>query len=235
MLDKRYALKLTLTQNTQLVRMEAGLLRRLSKLNPCFPHFYQFGTIEGLPYFVMDLLGLSLGDVQLRMPDEKFMTKTVVRVGLQILDVTFFVRLNYLSLIFRPLRLFTRVSLSIETLNQVYCIQLFKLQKFKEIWLLGSTILVKFTCLILVCHVVLFRRVMTIGWISDRNGLKRHSEELTIIAVYNNTNLRTLADETIYGNFLGYVYFNQLVFRSFMYTLIEFVTGNICFLLFIFN
>lgn len=72
----------------QLVKMEIGLLRKLSKLSPHFPHFRSSGTVDGLRYVVMDLLGLSLAEIQLCLPHERFTISTALRVGLQLVNVS---------------------------------------------------------------------------------------------------------------------------------------------------
>lgn len=86
-------MKLALTKDedtVQLVKMEIGLLCKLSTQSSCFPKFHSTGEIEGYRYFVMDLLGPSLSDIQLSMPDEKFTIGTTLRIGLQLVDVSFF-------------------------------------------------------------------------------------------------------------------------------------------------
>lgn len=55
----------------QIVKMEIQLLRRLSNQSVAFPRLHNAGTVKGYRYFVMDLLGPSLADVLLYMPDEK--------------------------------------------------------------------------------------------------------------------------------------------------------------------
>jgi hypothetical protein len=88
-------MKLSLTKNAgtdQLVKMEVNLLCRLSKLSPGFPKFYHSGVIDGFRYIVMDLLGNSLAEVQLNMPEERFSIKTTIRIGLQLIDVSFYVK-----------------------------------------------------------------------------------------------------------------------------------------------
>lgn len=72
----------------------------------------------------MDLLGPSLADLQVRMPEEKFSVGTALRIGLQMIDVgslicfvTFLIGPIF-SILFRLLRLFTHFSSFIETSNQ---------------------------------------------------------------------------------------------------------------------
>jgi len=87
--DTQYAMKLALMKDAgmdQLVKMEIGLLRRLSKQSVCFPKFHSSGIIEGYRYLVMDLLGPSLADVQSYMQDERFSISTTIRTGLQLID-----------------------------------------------------------------------------------------------------------------------------------------------------
>lgn len=70
----------------QLVKMEVGLLRRLSNISKGFPDYISSGTIDGFFYIVMELLGPSLADLLLFMSDEKFSISTAIRIGLQIID-----------------------------------------------------------------------------------------------------------------------------------------------------